>query len=71
MSNRTYSFGPCSHKIHFDPVTCSLYEWWCPKCNKSIKLTSQEKKLVLVAYKYGREIMKTEIINDVKKSLRL
>lgn len=66
MSNRTYSTGICGHRIYFDPVVCYLDEWWCPTCSRTYKFTSQEKELVLVAYKHGRQEMKTEILNELK-----
>ena len=69
MSNRTYIDGQCGHRVFFDPATVNLREWWCPKCNKSFKLTPQEKKLVMVAYKYGRERSKSEIKTAIKNLL--
>lgn len=72
MSNRTYSIGPCGHKIFFDPgMGGHLNEWWYPKCKKSFKFTPKERRLVVVAYKYGRERGKIEIRNAVKASLNL
>lgn len=72
MSNRTYSIGPCGHRVFFDPDSgFTLGEWWCPKCNKSFKLTHKEKRLVMVAYKYGRECGQREIRTSVKQLLRI
>lgn len=77
MCKRTYSTGPCGHRVYFDPLGVGLRqyvcltEWWCTKCNKGFKLTPQEKRLIMIAYKYGRECGKKEIRNTIKASLSL
>lgn len=70
-TNRTYTIGKCGRKIFFDPdrVGLSLREWWCSKCRKLIKLTPLEKRLVMVAYKFGRQRQKEEMQQDIKKLL--
>ena len=71
MSNRTYSLCPNEHKMFFDMsfVGCTLREWWCPKCEKNFKFTSKEKRMVMVAYKYGRECGKKEIKDNIKRTI--
>jgi len=71
MSNRTYSKCPMGHRMSFDPGSCTLIEWWCPSCQKSYKFTPKERKMVLVAYRYGIERGKREIIESVKDTLHL
>lgn len=70
MSKRTYSTYPNGHRMFFDPdMGGFLHHWWCERCKKDFKLTNQEKRLVMVAYKYGRKYGKTESINAIKSVL--
>ena len=71
MSNRTHSKCPVGHRMFFDPETYHLGGWWCPKCQKNYKLTPTEKRMVLVAFKYGIKRGKAEIRKAVKDTLRL
>ncbi|MEE9574064.1 MAG: hypothetical protein V3W20_13500 [Candidatus Neomarinimicrobiota bacterium] len=70
MSDRTYSTCPNGHPMFFDPDReCSLRHWWCEKCKKDFKLNHQEKKLVMITYKYGRKCGKEEAIRAIKNAL--
>lgn len=69
MSTRTYSICPKGHKMYYAPSSVSLREWWCIKCNKGFKLTPKEKRLVMIAYRYGRECGKSEARSAVKAAL--
>lgn len=70
MSTKTYSICPKGHKMYYSPnMGCTLREWWCIKCNKGFPLLPQEKRLVMVAYRYGRECGKSEARNAVKAAL--
>jgi DNA-directed RNA polymerase subunit RPC12/RpoP len=71
MSNRTYVTGPCGHRVFFDPTINDLRTLWCNKCEKTFKLDSRERRLVLVAYRYGREIGKQEVKTNVRNALGL
>ena len=69
MSTRTYSKGPCGHRVIYDPVCTDMYEWWCPKCNKGFKLTPREKKMVLAAYTCGKHRGADELRSTIKNTL--
>jgi len=69
MFNRTYTIGPCGHRVFFYPDGVSLREWWCKKCDKSFPLTPLEKRIVLVAYKHGRECGQKHIKSEIRRVL--